>query len=124
MFLEWSQLVILATEVGDKTFFIAAVLAMRNGRLVVYLGAMGNQPGYIFLSACSCSRSCASLSVSAGALAVMHVLSCLMGYTLPALLPRAYTHFLGAVLFAYFGFKLLYDAREVPLFMCLLQFCW
>ncbi|CAM9092991.1 unnamed protein product, partial [Ectocarpus fasciculatus] len=83
-----SQLVILATEVGDKTFFIAAILAMRNGRLVVYLGAMG-------------------------ALAVMHVLSCLMGYALPALLPRTYTHFLGAILFAYFGFKLLYDAREM-----------
>ena len=43
----------------------------------------------------------------------MHVLSCVMGYALPALLPRAYTHFFGAVLFAYFGLKLLYDARAV-----------
>lgn len=34
-------LVILITEIGDKTFFIAAVLAMRSGRLIVYLGAMG-----------------------------------------------------------------------------------
>ena len=32
---------ILVTEIGDKTFFIAAVLAMRHGRLVVYAGAMG-----------------------------------------------------------------------------------
>ena len=31
---------ILVTEIGDKTFFIAAVLAMRHGRLVVYSGAM------------------------------------------------------------------------------------
>lgn len=36
-----SLFMILVTEIGDKTFFIAAVLAMRNGRLVVYAGAMG-----------------------------------------------------------------------------------
>lgn len=101
------QLVILATEVGDKTFFIAAVLAMRNGRLVVYLGAMG-----IICIGCWTIYPL-TFCMSPGALAVMHVLSCLMGYTLPSMLPRAYTHFLGAVLFAYFGFKLLYDAREV-----------
>lgn len=35
-----SLAVILVTEIGDKTFFIAAVLAMRNGRFVVYMGAM------------------------------------------------------------------------------------
>ena len=35
-----SLAVILVTEIGDKTFFIAAVLAMRNGRFVVYTGAM------------------------------------------------------------------------------------
>ena len=32
-----------------------------------------------------------------GALAVMHVLSSIMGFALPALLPRAYTHFASAV---------------------------
>lgn len=36
-----SLFMILVTEIGDKTFFIAAVLAMRNARLVVYAGAMG-----------------------------------------------------------------------------------
>lgn len=36
-----SLMMILVTEIGDKTFFIAAVLAMRHGRLVVYAGAMG-----------------------------------------------------------------------------------
>lgn len=81
-------LVILITEIGDKTFFIAAVLAMRSGRLIVYLGAMG-------------------------ALAVMHILSCLMGYTLPALLPRTYTHYASALLFVYFGFRLLNDAYNM-----------
>lgn len=67
-----SLVMILVTEIGDKTFFIAAVLAMRNARLVVYAGAMG-------------------------ALALMHVLSACMGYALPNLLPRAYTHFASAV---------------------------
>lgn len=36
-----SLFMILVTEIGDKTFFIAAVLAMRNARIVVYAGAMG-----------------------------------------------------------------------------------
>ncbi len=67
-----SLVVILVTEIGDKTFFIAAVLAMRSGRLIVYLGAMG-------------------------ALAVMHVMSSFMGFALPALLPHVYTHYASAV---------------------------
>ena len=32
--------VIIVSEVGDKTFFIAAILAMRHSRLEVLLGAM------------------------------------------------------------------------------------
>jgi putative Ca2+/H+ antiporter (TMEM165/GDT1 family) len=36
-----SLALIIATEIGDKTFFIAAILAMKHGRLVVYAGAMG-----------------------------------------------------------------------------------
>lgn len=85
----WKSVVlILVTEIGDKTFFIAAVLAMRHGRLVVYAGAMA-------------------------ALALMHVLSSLMGYALPSLLPRSYTHFASACLFVYFGCRLLKDAYEM-----------
>jgi len=83
-----SLMVILVTEIGDKTFFIAAVLAMSQGRMIVYLGAMS-------------------------ALAVMHVLSSIMGYALPNLLPRQYTHFASACLFVYFGLKLLKDAVEM-----------
>jgi putative Ca2+/H+ antiporter (TMEM165/GDT1 family) len=83
-----SLLVILVTEIGDKTFFIAAVLAMSHSRMIVYLGAMS-------------------------ALAVMHVLSSVMGYALPNLLPRAYTHYASACLFVYFGLKLLKDAAEM-----------
>ena len=83
-----SLAIILITEIGDKTFFIAAVLAMRNARFVVYLGSMS-------------------------ALAVMHVLSSLMGFALPSLLPKVYTHFASILLFIYFGIKLLKDSSEM-----------
>lgn len=32
--------VIVVSELGDKTFFIAAIMAMRHSRLVVFAGAM------------------------------------------------------------------------------------
>lgn len=31
---------IIVSELGDKTFFIAAIMAMRHPRLTVFLGAM------------------------------------------------------------------------------------
>ena len=46
------------------------------------------------------------------ALAIMHVLSSFMGFALPALLPKLYTHYASVVLFLYFGYKLLSDAYE------------
>ncbi|KAL3798631.1 hypothetical protein ACHAW5_001275 [Stephanodiscus triporus] len=79
---------IMATEIGDKTFFIAAVLSMRNDRAAVFGGAIL-------------------------ALVVMTVLSTLMGLVLPALMPRRYTHLIGGALFLYFGFKLLSDSRSM-----------
>lgn len=79
---------IWATEVGDKTFFIAAVLAMRNSRFLVFSGAIT-------------------------ALAVMTVLSAALGYALPSLLPRKYTHYASAALFLYFGLRLLRDASKM-----------
>jgi len=77
---------IWATEIGDKTFFIAAILAMRHARLAVFAGALG-------------------------ALAVMTVLSAALGLALPALMPRRYTHYASAALFLYFGVRLLKDAN-------------
>ncbi len=77
---------ILATEIGDKTFFIAAVLSMRQERSAVFCGAI--------------------LS-----LYVMTVLSSIMGLVLPSLIPVKYTHILGGFLFLYFGIKLLMDSR-------------
>ena len=78
----------MATEIGDKTFFIAAVLSMRNDRAAVFGGAIL-------------------------ALIVMTVLSTLMGLVLPALMPWKYTHLIGGALFQYFGFKLLNDSRAM-----------
>lgn len=78
--------VIFATEIGDKTFFIAAILSMKHSRSAVFAGAIG-------------------------ALVIMTILSTAMGLVLPQLLPRKYTHILGSILFLYFGFKLLFEAR-------------
>mmetsp|Transcript_18897 Transcript_18897/g.26313 ORF Transcript_18897/g.26313 Transcript_18897/m.26313 type:complete len:340 (-) Transcript_18897:228-1247(-) len=79
---------IIATELGDKTFFIAAILAMKHNRLMVFLGAVS-------------------------ALALMTVLSVAVGYALPNLFPKLYTYYAAIILFAYFGIKLLYDAFEM-----------
>jgi len=79
---------IIVTELGDKTFFIAAILAMRHDRLLVFSGAIG-------------------------ALWLMTVLSAIMGLALPALLPRIYTHYASALLFLYFGIRLLKDATQM-----------
>lgn len=79
---------ILVSEVGDKTFFIAAIMAMRHSRNIVFSAAM-----------------CA--------LAIMTVLSAAIGLTLPTLLPPNITHYCAVVLFLYFGVKLLYDAYHM-----------
>ncbi|KAG7386161.1 hypothetical protein PHYPSEUDO_000593 [Phytophthora pseudosyringae] len=81
-------LTIWATEIGDKTFFIAAILSMKKDRVVVFAGAIG-------------------------ALIVMTVLSVVMGVVATKFLPPSVTHYLGGVLFVVFGVKMLYDAREM-----------
>jgi len=88
-----SVAMILATEIGDKTFFIAAVLSMRNERFVVFSGAIS-------------------------ALVVMTVLSSMMGLVLPSVLPRQYTHLIGGLLFLYFGTRLLLDSRNMSANKC------
>jgi len=82
-----SLVMIILSEIGDKTFFIAAILAMRHSRVVVFLGAIS-------------------------ALAVMTVLSAAMGYAAPALLPKTMTHYAGVALFAYFGQQLIRDGLK------------
>lgn len=79
-----SLVMIILSEIGDKTFFIAAILAMRHPRMTVFLGAIA-------------------------ALAAMTVISAAMGYAAPALLPKVLTHWCGVALFAYFGQQLIRD---------------
>lgn len=81
-------LLITVSELGDKTFFIAAILAMRHSRRLVLVG-------------------------SVAALALMTVLSVLFGQA-AALLPQIYVQWAEAILFLIFGLKLLYDARKLP----------
>jgi len=83
-----SFMVILATEIGDRTFFIAAIMAMRHSRLVVWGGAVG-------------------------ALVVMTVLSTLVGHVAPLLIPRTYTQYAAAALFLFFGVKMLKDGLTI-----------
>jgi len=82
-----SLVMIILSEIGDKTFFIAAILAMRHSRVIVFAGAIA-------------------------ALAVMTVLSAAMGYAAPALLPKNITHYAGVLLFAYFGQQLIRDGLQ------------
>ncbi|KAF4674305.1 hypothetical protein FOL47_009457 [Perkinsus chesapeaki] len=82
-----SFLMILCAELGDKTFFIAAILSMRNSAAVVFAGAIA-------------------------ALATMTVLSAGLGLLLPALLSKKVTHYACIALFTYFGIRLLKDACD------------
>ena len=77
-------LLITLSEIGDKSFFIAAILAMKHPRRWVFAGAIA-------------------------ALFVMTVLSVLIGQAI-AVFPQQYVKGVAAALFIGFGLKLLYDA--------------
>merc|ERR1719216_207954 len=74
--------VIIVSELGDKTFFIAAIMAMRHSRLTILTGAIS-------------------------ALAIMHVMSALFGALAMKIIPKAYTYYISAILFVIFGVKML-----------------
>ncbi|MBM0741139.1 TMEM165/GDT1 family protein [Phormidium sp. CLA17] len=76
------------SELGDKTFFIAMLLAMRHSRRLVFLGVVV-------------------------ALAIMTILSILMGQAI-SLLPKYPIHLAEVTLFIGFGLKLLYDSWQMP----------
>jgi len=80
-----SGTMILISEIGDKTFFIAAIMAMRHSQITVFLGAIG-------------------------ALGVMTALSAALGWAAPALISKQYTHYLAIALFFFFGFRSLYES--------------
>jgi len=78
---------IVVSEIGDKTFFIAAIMAMRYNRMTVLAGCLL-------------------------ALFLMTAISTGFGYVVPKILPPSVTHILITVLFFFFGGKLLYDAYK------------
>lgn len=80
-------LLITLSELGDKTFFIAAILAMRHPRRWAFVG-------------------------STAALFTMTVLSVLIGQV-AAVFPQQYVKGVAAALFIGFGLKLLYDALKM-----------
>ena len=80
-----SGTLILISEIGDKTFFIAAIMAMRHSRATVFAGAVG-------------------------ALGVMTALSAALGWAAPALISKTYTHYLAVALFFFFGLRSLYES--------------
>lgn len=85
-------LLIVVSELGDKTFFIAVLLAMRHSRRLVYTGVMA-------------------------ALALMTVLSAVVGQAV-SILPQWYIHYAKIALFVGFGVKLLYEASRMPVKSC------
>lgn len=87
-----SLLLIGVSELGDKTFFIAAILAMRHSRGLIFIGVIS-------------------------ALATMTVLSVLVGQT-ASLIPKVYIHYAEITLFIGFGVKLLYEASRMPAQSC------
>lgn len=72
---------IIVSEIGDKTFLISALMAMRHPRIVVF-------------------------TASFASLAIMTLLSGIVGHTLPTLLSQRVTQFLAALLFLVFGYRL------------------
>ncbi|KAH0868432.1 hypothetical protein HID58_075454 [Brassica napus] len=72
------------SEIGDKTFFAAAILAMRYPRRLVLAGCVS-------------------------ALIVMTILSATVGWAAPNLIPRKWTHHITTLLFFGFGLWSLWD---------------
>ncbi|CAN0876429.1 GDT1-like protein 4 [Linum grandiflorum] len=74
----------ILSEIGDKTFIAAAILAMRHPRRLVLTGCLS-------------------------ALIVMTILSAFVGWLAPNLLSRTWTHHITTVLFFGFGLWSLWD---------------
>lgn len=79
---------IIVSEIGDKTFLVAALMAMRHPRLVVFTSAFS-------------------------ALIAMTILSAVLGHAVPTLIPKSVTKFMAAILFLVFGAKMFKEGREM-----------
>ena len=87
-------LLIFISEIGDKTFFIAGLLAAKYSRVVAFVGSIG-------------------------ALAVMTIISTLIGqifHNIPSSIAQGipFDDYVAVLAFTYFGVKTLYDAAMLP----------
>lgn len=78
---------IVVSELGDKTFFIAAILAMKNSRIVVFVASML-------------------------ALGIMTVLASALGVA-ANIVPRIYIHYTSVILFVVFGLRMLKEGYDM-----------
>ncbi|KAI9226211.1 MAG: transmembrane protein-like protein [Piptocephalis tieghemiana] len=83
-----SFLMILASEIGDKTFIIAAIYAMRHPKAIIF-------------------------TAGASALAIMSVLSAVLGHIVPELLPKWIVAYLASALFLIFGAKMVQEGHQM-----------
>ncbi|RVD90073.1 uncharacterized protein DFL_001053 [Arthrobotrys flagrans] len=83
-----SFLMIIFSEIGDKTFLIAALMAMKHSRTLVFSAAFSS-------------------------LVVMTVLSAVLGHAVPTLLPKRFTNWLASGLFFIFGARMLMDGLKM-----------
>ncbi|CAG0913145.1 unnamed protein product [Notodromas monacha] len=82
--------IVVVSEIGDKTFFIAAIMAMRHPRSTVFLGAMSA----LFLMTVLSGESSA------------------LGYAV-TVIPKKYTLYISSGLFAIFGIKMLVEGMKM-----------
>ena len=88
-----SFLLIFISEIGDKTFFIAGLLAAKYGKLISFLGSIG-------------------------ALGIMTIISTVLGqifHAVPSSLTQGvpFDDYIAVAAFSYFGLKTLYDASQI-----------
>ena len=83
-----SFVMIIFSEIGDKTFLVAALMAMKYPPLFVF-------------------------SASFPAMIVMTVLSVVLGHAVPTLIPVKFTNFAAAALFLVFGAKMLREGYAI-----------
>lgn len=83
-----SFIMIIFSEIGDKTFLIAALMAMKHPRFLVFSAALGS-------------------------LIVMSILSAMLGHAVPTLIPKRFTNFLAAGLFLVFGVRMILEGLKM-----------
>ena len=81
---------IICSEIGDKTFLVAALMGMKHPGLVVFSAAFS-------------------------ALITMTILSAVFGHAVPSLISKKYTNLAAAILFLVFGLKMLREGYAIPL---------